>query len=215
MTHPLPTAVAADLPRLLFEPSGPSCEADEIRRAIATALRRWPDLHPALERGAEGVQSSGVYHAPAQAEPLALVRPAAGKVFRLVSPSSTGLACTCDGWPPPTRAGPGDGLYCAHILAYLLALYLDRPLVPLPHTPETLWEEAMEELRMQLTRATFDRWLLGSALISEASTPLSLTVAARDRFAREWLTHRLHKVINRTLAAIAGYPVQVRYIDRL
>ena len=123
----------------------------------------------------------------------------------------TGLACTPE-TAADTRTGPGDGLYCADILAYLLALYLEWPFLPLPFTPEELWQAALEELRLQMTRASFNQWLLGSAVVPEASTPFSLTVAARNRYAQEWLTHRLHPLITRTLAAVAGYVVQVRFV---
>lgn len=140
-----------------------------------------------------------------------MVKSASGWPFRAVSPSPTGLACTCDGWPPP-RAGPGDGLYCADILAYLVALYLERPLSPLPYAPEELWQAALEALRLQMAKATFNQWLLGSTAVAKSSTPLSLTVGVRNQYAQEWLTHRLHSVIIRTLAAVAGYRLQVRFV---
>ena len=212
MNNHLRSAPVGDLPRLLFQPLVPTDGGDDIDRAIATAGRRWPVLQPSLEGAAQLVRAHGVYEAPTEAPELALVRLPAAWTFRAVSPSPTGLACTCDGWPPAIRAGPGDGLYCADILAYLLALYLQRPLSPLPHSPEELWQLTLDELRLQMTRATFDQWLLGSVVVREASTPLSLTVAVRNRYAQEWLTNRLHNVIVRALAAVAGYRVQLRYI---
>jgi hypothetical protein len=211
MTH-LPPAPADELPRLLFQPLIRTDEGDEITRAIATAGRRWPVLRPALKTAAELVRAGGVYETPAIAPEMALVRFPAEWTFRAVSLSPTGLACTCDGWPPPARAGPGDGFYCADILAYLLALYLERPLLPLPCVAEELWQVTLEELRLQMTRATFNQWLLGSFVVPEASTPLSLTVAVRNRYAQEWLAHRLHPLITRTLAAVAGYEVQAYFI---
>jgi hypothetical protein len=204
--------MAARLPRLLFESFDPPVFSDNIDRAIATAGWRWPVLRPALKTAAEVVRAGGVYKTPAEAPELALVRFPAEWRFLSLSPTPTGLACTCDGWPPPGRAGPGDGLYCADILAYLLALYLQRPFSPLPYVPDELWRVTLEELRLQMTKATFNQWLLGSAVVPGASTPLSLTVAVRNRYAQEWLTHRLHPLITRTLAAVAGYEVQVRFV---
>jgi hypothetical protein len=205
----LPPAPADQLPRLLFQPLIRTDEGDETKRATVTAGGRWPVLRPALKTAAELVRAGSVYETPAEARDLALVKPPAEWTFRAVSPSPTGLACTCDGWPPPARAGPGDGLYCADILAYLLALYLDRSFSPLPYAPDDLWQATLEELRLQMTKATFNQWLLGSFAVPEASTPLSLTVAVRNRYAQEWLAHRLHPLIARTLAAVAGYEVQV------
>lgn len=212
MSTSLPTAVAARLPRLLFEPSCPPAVADDIDRMIATAGGRWPALRPALQTAAALVRTGGVYATPAKAPEMALVRFPAEWHFRAVSPSPTGLACTCDGWPPPAPTGPGDGLYCADILAYLLALYIERPFSPLPYVSAELWQVTLEELRLQMTRATFNQWLLGSFAVPEASTPLSLTVAVRNRYEQEWLTHRLHPLITRTLTAVAGYEVQVCFI---
>lgn len=206
----LPT-VAERLPRLLFESPHPPAVADDVGRAIATAGGRWPVLQLPLKVATELVRAGGVFETPAGAAELALARLPAEWRFRAVSPTPTGLSCTCQDWPPATRAGPGDGLYCADILAYLLALYLQRPFLPLPFTEEELWQVTLEALRLQMTRAAFNQWLLGSAIVPEASTPLSLTVAARNRYSQEWLTHRLHSLIARTLAAVAGYVVQLRF----
>lgn len=212
MTTRLPLAPADELPRLLFQSVAPPAHRDEIDRATATAGRRWPPLRPALTVAATLVRENGVYQVPAEATELTLVKPASGWPFCAVSPSPTGLACTCDGWPPPVRAGPGDGLYCADILAYLLALYLERPFSPLPYSSEELWQLTLDELRLQMTKATFDQWLLGSIVVPEISTTFSVTVAVRNRYAQEWLTHRLHSVIVRSLVAVAGYRVQVRFV---
>ncbi len=132
--------------------------------------------------------------------------------YRLIARTSAGLSCTCDGWPPAVRAGPGDGLYCAHILALLLQVYLRRPLRPLPCSPETLWRQALDELRRLVTRATFTSWLAGSRVAPEASTPLKLTVEVPTPYAQEWLAHRLQPVIAQTLAGIAGYPVDICFV---
>lgn len=208
--HPVP---AGHLPRLLFEPLVPIDSGETINRAITTAGGRWPVLQAFLDGTVQLVRAHGVYEVPPEAEELALVKLPADWTFRPVAPSPTGLACACGAWPPPTRAGPGDGLYCADILAYLLTLYLERPFSPLPHSPEELWQLTLDELRPQMTRATFDQWLLGSDVVREASTSLSLTVAVRNRYAQEWLTNRLHNVIVRALAAVAGYRVQVRFVS--
>ena len=211
MAH-LPTAPAAELPALLFQPLIPAEKGDDIDRAIGTAAGRWPILQPSLEGAGRLVRAHSVYEVPQGAPELSLVRLPADWRFHTVSPSPTGLACTCEGWPPAARAGPGDGLYCADILAYLLALYLGRPLSRLSVALEELWQTTLDELRLQMTRATFDLWLLGSTVVPEASAPLSLTIAVRSKYAPEWLTHRLCHIITRTLAAVAGYPLQVRFV---
>lgn len=207
----------AHLPDLLFRiadaaPAGDATSGDDVEQAVATARRRWPSLRSRLAVAAALVRAGGVYRVPVEAGELALVKLTADWTFRVVAPSPTGLACSCEEWPPPNRTGPGDGLYCADILAYLLTLYLERPLSPLPYDPEELWHLTLGELRLQMTKATFDQWLLGSVVVPEISTPLSLTVAVRNRYAQDWLANRLHNVVVRALAAVAGYRVQLRYI---
>lgn len=207
----------AHLPRLLFqrervaaaeaEPAG-----DEVEQAIARATRRWPGLHPVLLHTEVLVREDDVYQPSPSRSAVALIKPASDLVFRLVCPSPTGLACSCEAWPPSTLTGPGDGLYCADVLAYLLAIYLERPLSPLPYAPEELWELTLQELQLQMTKASFNQWLHGSSVNREASTPYSVTVVVRNRYAQEWLAHRLHPLIARMLAAIAGYEVQVCFV---
>lgn len=211
ITHLTP-APADALPALLFQPLIPAEEGDEIDRAIATAAGRWPALQPSLEGAGRLVRADSVYDVPEGAPELSLVRSPDEWALHAVSPSPTGLACKCDGWPPTTPAGPGDGLYCADILACLLILYLQRPLSPLSIALEELWQATLQELRLQMTRATFDLWLLGSTVVPEASTPLFLTIAVRSKYAPEWLTRRLHHVIARTLTTVADYPVKFRFI---
>lgn len=67
MSDPLTMAVAAELPRLLFEPSYPPAVSDDVDRAIATAGRRWPLLRPVLIVAATLVRENGVYQVPAEA----------------------------------------------------------------------------------------------------------------------------------------------------
>lgn len=211
MKH-LPPAPADELPLLLFQPLLPTEEGDDIDRAITTAAGRWPILQPSLEDAGRLVRADSVYDVPEGTPELSLVRLPAEWNFHAISPTLTGFACTCDAWSPTTRVRPGDGLYCTDILAYLLALYLQRPLSPLSIALEELWQATLQELRLQMTRATFDLWLLGSAVVPESSTPLFLTIAVRSKYAPEWLTHRLHHVIARTLTTVAGYPVKFRFI---
>ena len=212
MPNSILTASPDDLPHLLFHPLAVVGSSDEIGRAIETAERRWPTLGTPLETAAQLVRVRSVFETAKGTPELSLVRLPAEWNFRAVSPSPTGLTCTCDGWPPAARAGPGDGLYCADILAYLLSLYLEQPLSSLSVALNELWQATLQELRLQMTQATFDLWLLGSTVVPEASTPLSLTIAVRSKYAPEWLTHRLHHVITRTLAAVAGYPLQVSFL---
>jgi chromosomal replication initiation ATPase DnaA len=90
---------------------------------------------------------------------------------------------------------------------------LDSQLAP-PYSPETLWSLALGELKPQMSRATFDAWLLGSRVIPVASGPTFLVVAVRNQYACEWLAYRLQPVIERALAGLAGYPVRVCFVTQ-
>jgi hypothetical protein len=187
-------------------------EQSLIDQAVANACRRWPALAEMVQAAADLVTGDNVYALPGTSGAVALCKPAAGWEHGVVRATPTGFGCTCRCWPPKVRAGPGDGRYCPDILAYLLMVYVRRPLADLPFSPETLWQTALDELRHEMLRATYDLWLVGTRVVVEASSPTLLVVAARDQMARAWLALRLHPVIVRTVRAIAGYRIEVRYV---
>jgi hypothetical protein len=79
-------------------------------------------------------------------------------------------------------------------------------------TPDALWQAALDELRLQMTRAAYDTWLGGSHALLPASSDQQLVVAVRSLYAPAWLTQRLGKMIHTTLADLAGRPVTVTYV---
>ena len=193
------------------DPARTSETATDIQQATSKACRRWPELADTLKVTATLVEAQCLYSMTGTEKILALSRPPDLWGGHLISLTATGLGCDCDAWPPPTPAGPGDGLYCADILALLMQVYLRRPLLPLPHTPASVWQAALKELQGQLPAATFNSWLAGTEAVPDASTSLRLTVRVRSPYAKEWLAYRLHAVIRRTVAGIAGYGVTVSY----
>lgn len=95
------------------------------------------------------------------------------------------------------------------------AVSQQRPLLPPPHAPEILWQIALGELKHQMTKDTFNAWLVDSRVIPAASSPAFLVVAVRNQYAYEWLTYQLQPVIVRTLTSMAGYGVGVCFIPRV
>lgn len=217
LPNTLPNALPNALPNsqlveTLFRPSAASPMPAE-QAAVANACRRWPELSAMVRAAAELVEAGCVCEIPGAPQASALIKqPGADWQHGVVGSTPTGFGCTCRAWPPEVRTGPGDGRYCPDILAYLLMLYLKRPPAPFPHTPETLWHLTLAELQPQMLRATYDLWLAGTSVVSQASSPTRLTVAARDRMACEWLARRLHPVVLRTVRGIAGYPIDVGYV---
>ena len=72
-----------------------------------------------------------------------------------------------------------------------------------------VWREALHELEMQMTRATFDTWLRGSRVVGVEEN--ALTVEVRDIYAAEWLQARLSTPIHRTVAGIVGRAIDIRF----
>lgn len=86
------------------------------------------------------------------------------------------------------------------------------PPAPLYTTPDELWRVALAELRLQMTKATYNAWLADSYVLAPLSQLTCLVVMVRNQYAQEWLTCRLLSVITRTLAGIAGHTIDVSFV---
>lgn len=71
------------------------------------------------------------------------------------------------------------------------------------------WQTAQHELVRQLPRETYDAWLRNVPVLAVEGD--AITIGLHTLQAREWVQHRLDKVIRRTLARIAGHDVEVKY----
>jgi hypothetical protein len=76
-------------------------------------------------------------------------------------------------------------------------------------SPTDVWAAALDELRLQMTRATFDTWVKTAIVISYQNG--TFTIGASNGYARDWLEHRLHRVVQETLTRLVGSPVEVCY----
>lgn len=75
---------------------------------------------------------------------------------------------------------------------------------------DQMWQAALDELRMQLTSATFDTWLRHSAAVSlEGDT---LVVGVVNAYAQDWLQHRMLELAQRIVTGIAGRSVTVQFV---
>ncbi len=76
--------------------------------------------------------------------------------------------------------------------------------------PEAAWKATLGELELQMTKATFNTWLKDAGLLScDDNTYL---IGVRNDYAKDWLENRLKDTILRTLTAIAGVPVEIRFV---
>ena len=77
--------------------------------------------------------------------------------------------------------------------------------------PAQLWQLALTELPLQMTRATFDSWLKDTRGLRFGEMDGALVVACANSQAIEWITHRLKRPIAQTLERL-GYDGPVRFI---
>ncbi len=73
-----------------------------------------------------------------------------------------------------------------------------------------IWQTAYGELQLQLPREAFDTWLRGARLVAHEDG--TFIIGVHNVYAREWLEHRLKKVVMRTLEQIAERAVEVRFV---
>ena len=79
--------------------------------------------------------------------------------------------------------------------------------------PAQIWESALKELRGQMTKATFDNWVKSTFVVEarDGENPM-LIIGTRKPYAVEWLEHRLHATIQRTVCGIVGRNIAVRFV---
>jgi len=71
------------------------------------------------------------------------------------------------------------------------------------------WEQALGWLENEMAKETFDNLLQSSLLLSIKDG--TATIGVRNSHAKEWLEHRLAKVVQRTLSEALGQPVEVKF----
>ncbi len=84
-----------------------------------------------------------------------------------------------------------------------------RPLTP--HAAH-LWQAALGELQLQMTKATFDTWVKPTFALSFDAERSILVVGVRNAYAKQWLENRLYGMIERTLNHVLGQPAEIRFV---
>jgi hypothetical protein len=74
----------------------------------------------------------------------------------------------------------------------------------------SVWQAALGELQLQMTKATFDTWVRNTRLISCQDGVF--VIGVQNEFARDWLENRLLTTVERTLVGIVGHTVEVRFV---
>ncbi len=76
--------------------------------------------------------------------------------------------------------------------------------------PNEVWQAALGELQLQMTRETFNTWLKPTQIISYEDG--TLVVGVENGYVKEWLSNRLLTTIQRTVASIVGRTVEVKFV---
>ena len=79
-----------------------------------------------------------------------------------------------------------------------------------PRPERNVWQAALGELQLQMTKATFDTWVRNTRLVSCQDGVF--VIGAQNEFTRDWLENRLLTTVERTLVGIVGHPVEVRFV---
>ena len=73
-----------------------------------------------------------------------------------------------------------------------------------------IWTRSLEDLKLQMTNATFDTWLRGSEVLEAGGG--CLTIRVRHPHAVDWLQNRLLPVIERTVARHMDGEVKINFV---
>jgi hypothetical protein len=72
------------------------------------------------------------------------------------------------------------------------------------------WQTVLEQLQMEMPRASFDTWVRDTKALDFSDG--ALTIGVRNAYARDWLESRLASTVSRLLIGIMNQTVQVEFI---
>lgn len=78
--------------------------------------------------------------------------------------------------------------------------------------PKQIWQAALGELQLEVTKGTFETYLKRTTLESQEGN--TFVIGVHSTFVKEWIEERLSSQIESTLGRIVGKPVQVRVVVR-
>jgi len=75
---------------------------------------------------------------------------------------------------------------------------------------DEIWQRVLNQLRLEMPRATFDSWVRDTHAITLEND--MLTIGSRDADARDWLESRLTSTVQRLLVGILNQSVSVQFV---
>jgi len=88
----------------------------------------------------------------------------------------------------------------------------DPPRKPLAPNAAHVWQAALGELQLQMTKATFDTWVKPTFALAFDAESNVLVVGVRNAYAKQWLENRLYGMIERTLNHVLGRAAEIRFV---
>jgi len=76
--------------------------------------------------------------------------------------------------------------------------------------PERMWRQVVDELELQMTKATFNTWLKDTQF--EAVENGRFIISVRNDYALDWMQNRLAATVQRTFSAIHGDELGVDFV---
>lgn len=83
---------------------------------------------------------------------------------------------------------------------------LDNPLIV------RVWETILGQLQGEMPRASFDTWVRQTKPVAWDDAGKTLTVAAWNNYARDWLENRLTSTIQRLLAGMMNCAIELQFV---
>jgi len=74
---------------------------------------------------------------------------------------------------------------------------------------DQIWQAALGELQLQMTKATFDTWVKNTHVVSYEDG--TFIIGVHNAFTKDWLENRLLTTVKRTLVGIVGRSVEVKF----
>ena len=85
------------------------------------------------------------------------------------------------------------------------------PDTPASRPPKEIWEIARSQLRLQMTKSTYETWVRDTSCL--ACEDGAFVIGVNNAYAKDWLSLRLRPTIKRTLTSIVGHAVDVSLLS--
>jgi len=81
---------------------------------------------------------------------------------------------------------------------------------PVAREPREIWEIARSQLRLQMTKSTYETWVRDTVCLAYEDG--AFVIGVPNAYAKDWLSLRLRPLIKRTLVSIIGHAVEITFV---